>query len=244
MRRLVTILLLLVSPFVSFGQMQQAIATAMYVPTAAASGPPTTNLWAYYEADAGITQILNRVSQWNDLSGNGRHLVQAVALRQPLWNGSNAITFTNSSNEYLTTSGTLTQQFEIYIVASSSNAGASGYFFTDNTPGSGYMIAVASGTLYLSTDGTAHFASTTFSSSNTYALFTGVFNSGSSSIQVNNVAAGTGNAGTASFVSPVTIPVNTNVGDSPINIKGIYIYQGAVTDAAVKAYTTTKWGLP
>lgn len=40
-------------------------------------------LAAWYRADQGIT-IATGVSQWNDLSGNGRHQLQATGTKQPL----------------------------------------------------------------------------------------------------------------------------------------------------------------
>ncbi len=53
--------------------------------TAAALTSPSdiAGLAAWYRADLGIT-IATGVSQWNDLSGNGRHLIQASGTLQPL----------------------------------------------------------------------------------------------------------------------------------------------------------------
>jgi len=45
-----------------------------------------SNLEAWYESDQGITLNGSDVSQWDDLSGNANHLVQATAADQPFYN--------------------------------------------------------------------------------------------------------------------------------------------------------------
>lgn len=44
-----------------------------------------SNLQAWYKADAGVTLNGSTVSQWNDQSGNLRHLTQSTATYQPLF---------------------------------------------------------------------------------------------------------------------------------------------------------------
>lgn len=62
---------------------------------------------ALYEADKGITMDgSNRVSQWNDLSGAGAHLVQATSGNQPLWvdlaiNNRPALRITNARADFM-----------------------------------------------------------------------------------------------------------------------------------------------
>lgn len=62
--------------------------------TPAAPTPPTIvsslPCQAYYEADAANVTIVTGVSQWVDLSGNGRHLAQATGTAQPTFNGADA----------------------------------------------------------------------------------------------------------------------------------------------------------
>lgn len=66
------------------------------------------NLVAWYDASnaASITASSGAVSQWNDLSGNGLHLVQATGARQPTTgvdtiNGLNAINFTSGQGLHI-----------------------------------------------------------------------------------------------------------------------------------------------
>lgn len=51
------------------------------------SPPQLPGLVNWYRADQGIT-IATGVSQWNDLSGQGRHLVQATTTKQPPFSAS------------------------------------------------------------------------------------------------------------------------------------------------------------
>jgi hypothetical protein len=58
----------------------------------------TTSLWLDADDSDTITKdVNNRVSQWDDKSGNNNHLIQAVAGSQPLYNG-NQVEFTVNRN--------------------------------------------------------------------------------------------------------------------------------------------------
>lgn len=50
----------------------------------AASSLPTYGLAAHFDAVAGITSAGGFASQWNDLSGNAHHLLQATGANQPI----------------------------------------------------------------------------------------------------------------------------------------------------------------
>lgn len=45
---------------------------------------PTRNLAARFDANQGITSAAGFASQWNDISGNARHLLQATGANQPI----------------------------------------------------------------------------------------------------------------------------------------------------------------
>jgi len=211
---------------------------------------PTANLWAYYEADdvSSITQTSNNVSQWNDKSGNGRKWLQSNATLKPVWNGTNVITFQGSSGHSMYQSVSLPQPYTIYVVAAvniiANSDGA--IMFYDNGATNSFMdVERASSTntfkIYTNT-GTLSLASL-HPVNSTYYLFKGSWNGSASSLSVNTSSA-VGSVGTATATSPISIGyIGTNT--SSISIKGIYIYQGATpNDAAVRAYTTNKWGIP
>jgi len=71
------------------------------------------NLAAWWDASYQPSVIYSggKVSQWNDISGNGENFVQASSSHQPAYgsttlNGLNVITFTSSNDTYLLTSDT------------------------------------------------------------------------------------------------------------------------------------------
>ena len=90
-----------------------------------------------YEADQGVTKDgSDRVSQLNDLTGNGAHLVQATGANQPLWvsngiNGNPALRITDAADEFLRTQAALfaggTMAHTIFCVVKTESSGNSGY---------------------------------------------------------------------------------------------------------------------
>jgi hypothetical protein len=99
--------------------------------TVIATTPPiTANLYARYDASvaSSITSSATKVSQWNDLSGNGKHLTQATSGYQPVTgtttqNGRNVIVFDQqvmSSTAVSFTANALT----VFFTATKSSAGS------------------------------------------------------------------------------------------------------------------------
>jgi hypothetical protein len=92
-------------------------------PKAASGFDPRTiaNLTVWYDASVSTSVTIETgVSQWNDLSGNGRHLTQAVTNNQPAYvtnalNGRPAIDF-DGSNDSLSASFTLSQPTRVFCV--------------------------------------------------------------------------------------------------------------------------------
>ena len=79
-----------------------------------------TNLRGWWDAALGIT-IATGVSQWDDQSGNGNNLLQAVGVSQPTVtasaiNGRPGILF-DGTNDNMTAAFTLSQPFTIFMVA-------------------------------------------------------------------------------------------------------------------------------
>ena len=61
------------------------------------------DLLAWYDAsDAGtVTESAGSVSQWDDKSGNNRHVSQGSGANQPTYNGTNEVDFDSDSSQYL-----------------------------------------------------------------------------------------------------------------------------------------------
>jgi len=97
----------------------------------------STNLLAWYDASvpssirtgtAGISQANNgdAVSEWRDLSGNGYHIAQSVAARQPIynattWTGSKATITFNGVDHGLVISGMNWQTYTIGMAVRHNN---------------------------------------------------------------------------------------------------------------------------
>jgi hypothetical protein len=91
------------------------------------SGLPVigSTLTHHYKTDGGITKDgSNRISQWDDESGNGNHLVQLTGSAQPLHNSANqlngfdaiSLAGTKTTAEFLSSTGTLAFNSTIFIV--------------------------------------------------------------------------------------------------------------------------------
>ena len=109
-------------------------------PVASSGGLPVSGASLWLDAsvqtslftDAGVTNVSSQgdlVYQWNDLSGNGRHAVQATSGNRPLWNtpangqnGLSTLSF-NGSSTYLISSGSgQSSAFTAYLVFLRSNS--------------------------------------------------------------------------------------------------------------------------
>jgi hypothetical protein len=89
--------------------------------------PVTANLTGYWDASqsSSVTLSSGKVSQLNDLSGNGRHMVQATGANQPTYttaakNGLNAMQF--SGSQFMEPSSTWSQtDLTLFIVVKFDN---------------------------------------------------------------------------------------------------------------------------
>ena len=117
-----------------------------------AGGIPMANMVGWYQADIGITKDgSNRISQWDDQSGNGNHLVQATGANQPLHdstqqlNGIDAVYMagTQTFAEFMTCTGSIDYNSTIFIVATLDYDGGSHDSYTlisANNGGSGTRL--------------------------------------------------------------------------------------------------------
>lgn len=86
-------------------------------------GVPLSGVYAWYSAP-GIDDLTDgdAVGQWNDLSGNGRHLTQATPSKQPIYtagvqNGQPVVRFTEANLTALSKASlSISQPFEIFAV--------------------------------------------------------------------------------------------------------------------------------
>lgn len=203
-----------------------ALRTSGFLPSSLA------NLAAWFRFNQGITSAANAVSQWDDATGNGRHLKQATGAAQPALQGDGTILFGGADDFMATDAFTLNQPcsyvfFGRHITWTSGDAiitgvGANAALFqTGSTP----EIAVFGGSSSLTTAGLVL---------NTYGAVFAVFNNLSSLIQVNAGAPVSGSVGTN---NPGGIKVGTSFGGTAFGhfqAKEIVVYASAI-DASARA---------
>lgn len=82
----------------------------------------TTQLQRWYDAsDTGSITIGTGVSQWNDLSGNAKHLTQATGGNQPGYTSATSIDFEGGSTRRLDASS-WSSQYDIYVVLTTNSS--------------------------------------------------------------------------------------------------------------------------
>lgn len=149
---------------------------------------------AWFRYGQGITSSGGAVSQWDDRSGNGRHLKQATATNQPALQTDLSILFDGVDNYLKCDAFTLNQPVTIYVLGKQITWTASEYLWDGDdvdtgglrqrptSPGLGLVaptLGVVSNDLAL----------------DTYGAICAVYNGANSVLQISNSAAVTGDAG-------------------------------------------------
>jgi len=165
------------------------------------------DLAAWYDAQvASSVTIETGVSEWRDLSGNGRHATQTTGNNQPLRvteaavQGKHVIRF-DGSNDSLVATFSLTKPLTIFCAAKFDSTPSNDTIYDGVTLNTVRLFAATSNTVAAIFAG-AQLNSPTVSPGLSDAFFVheAVFDSGSSSINsVNGTFTATGNAGTAAF---------------------------------------------
>lgn len=205
---------------------------------------PGLKIWPRF--NSGITETGTGVSQWDDQSGNGNHLKQTSDASRPSKGADGSILFNGTSDFLIADAFTFAQPEEIFLLLEvitwtsldrifSGLADANGILYqTGTTP----EIALYAGTVA---------ANNTDLILNTSSVLSAVINGASSSIQINNNTATTGNAG-AGNLGGFTLGAN-GVGTtqhSNIRVKEVIGYGATLsTDqrAQIRTYLARVGGL-
>ena len=179
---------------------QTAVVVSASAPPPPGSPPVTTGLQVWYEADRLSAGEGQAVSQWDDLSGNGRDLTAfdnnaAPTMRRNALNGRAAIEF-NGTNSLLKTYGstfTISQPDTYFVVYKSLDSTGSHFVF-DSTNSNVRQLVGLAGSVTEMYANIALNATTAYPFPN-YQLWSGTFNGASSSIWKNGTQVGAGNAG-------------------------------------------------
>lgn len=192
----------------------------------AVAGPPSANQAAWYRFNLDITLNGSDVSQWDDQSGNDRHLIQATASKQPFKEADGSITFDGTDEFLKAVAFTLVQPETVYILCK--------YITWGNNEGICDGNAGLSGTIILAIaeDAVALYAGsfTDINSDfiiNTYAALAAVFQSGDESLQVNKETPTAGEAGSGDMSG---FTLGARGGDdhfSNIQVKEVILYSVA-----------------
>ena len=198
--------------------------------------PPAdvSSLAAWYKYNTGITVTGAGVSQWDDQSGNSRHLLQGVDAQRPSKEGDGSILFDGANDGLKTSSFTLNQPETVYILCKQASWANQDRIFDgdalntlaliQNTPTPDISIYAGSFT-----------ANNSDFTINTYAAIAAVFNGASSLTQVDGNTPATGDAG-AGNAGGFTLGARGDVAasNSNIQVKEVAIYSAA-HDAATRA---------
>lgn len=222
---------------------------------AAASGPPVAGYVAWYDAsDTGsITASGGRVSQWNDLSGNGWHLTQGTAGLQPLTgsvsvNGLNAIAFgyfsaSGADNAMDSPAGlTISQPNTTFLVVRL------------DANGNGFMIDGLSGRQILGTTNPNYaiyagsFVSSSAADTTGAHVWSANFNGASSELFIDGASNATGDASTGNYTAGLRVGrASTDNVPASGRVCEIIFYSsllGTTNRQSVEAYLKAKWGTP
>ena len=222
----------------------------------AASGAPAftpaslTSLRLWVKSDTGIT-IATGVSQWDDLSGNANHLVQATGANQPVVtnsaiNGLPAITF-DGTNDFIKKAFTLAQPATVFIVFRQNTWTLNDQLYDGN--GGDTMILSQSGGASPSLriyGGAAYLTPTSDLAVGVFGLASAVYSGVSSSFQINNGTTVSGSGGSA---SPGGMTVAAGASGSfcaDISVAEIIVMAATATAGertSMRAYVTARYGI-
>ena len=207
-----------------------------------------TNLRGWWKADTGIT-IATGVSQWDDQSGNGNNLLQAVGASQPTVtaaaiNGLPCITF-NGSSHNMTAAFALTQPVTIFMVARQVTWTTTRNFHDGITAADSMLLSQLTTTPNLRI-----FAGTSLTGANTLALntfgmITEIFNGASSEIRITDSTPISGNAGAAAPGGITLGSRQTSTAFANIGVAELIVMNAVATAAeraGVRAYIAQRFG--
>lgn len=165
--------------------------------------PISQNLAAWYKAEAGITTVTG-VSQWNDQSGNARHLAQATTTKQPAYslaagpNGLPALTFDGTDDFLAVATFGLAQPATYYLLLKQISWTSGDRIFDGSTVNQGTMLQSNPGsTPDINIASGSNVGPISNLAVGAWGVMAAVFNGASSSVQLNLGTPVTGDSGAA-----------------------------------------------
>lgn len=146
----------------------------------------------------GITVTGAGVSQWNDASGNGRHLLQGTDANRPPLQADGTILFDGVAHFLKCSSFTFAQPETIYLLLKQVSYTLDDDIFDGDTGASGMVEQKTNSPEIDAYAGTASAANANLAIG-AYGIICVVFNGANSVLQVNNTAPTTGNFGASNM---------------------------------------------
>jgi len=227
---------------------------AAYPATAAAWTPASLpGLVAWYDASnsGSITQSGGAVSQWNDLSGSGFHVVQATGSKQPTTgattlNGLNVLDFVRANAQVLSKTSISTTVTSVFAVALNSSVPGTSVPFATNAA---TFFYIQTGTPFLSMYAGGG-GMTTSNNTTVGTAFTvyGIVNGGSSVLNLNGTTSVPGtNPGSTTAATALHLGNDTGTNYLNGSIAEVFVSSSVITGGDItsaRTYLTGKWGTP
>lgn len=224
---------------------------------AAFSPDDVSGLELWLDADDATTFTFSSstlVSQWDDKSGNSRHVSQSTVSKQPsrssTYGSRTGVNFFGPSAQIMRTASatTLTQPYTMFAVSAilGSTRSAARLFAHYSTIGVQFVHGEVSAN-YSAYAGTAFVASGSVPSTGVLQQGTAYINGSSSYTRSNGSAGSTGNAGSNSLDLATIGASGNNSNYFTGDIAELLVYSGTLSTSdrdAIEAYLKDKWSTP
>lgn len=179
--------------------------------------PILENMAAWFRFGQGITSSATLVSQWDDASGNGRHLKQTTDTNKPALQSDNSILFDGSDNYLKCDSFTLNQPETVYVLGKLVSWTANDSLFDGNALNSG-RIFMRTATPNQAIKAASSVADNAELAIGSLGVIVAIFNGAASLLQINNGAPATGDAG-SNNMGGFTLGARGDVGSAFGNVQ-------------------------
>lgn len=197
----------------------------------------------------------NRLDQWNDVSGNNRHLVQGTDANRPTYrtgqspSGKPGVVFdaTRSTSMACTAFGSVAKPFTAVVVASLPNAGGTWKTAASLRNAGDYVSFTANGTTPQLYDQATRVSAAAFPLPQAVAVWEMVYAVGSWTMYRNGSQVGTSSASVATVHDVLILGRSyANTEHSSVTVFEAITYAGALSAgerSSLTSYLTTKWGV-
>jgi hypothetical protein len=185
-----------------------------------------------YKASVGVTSSSGKVNAWADQSGNSVNLSQTTGALQPTILGG-AIVFDGSNTENMVTSRETYKYFTVFVVGSISDFSSAGTWFGDSLDASN-LIRYSNATASLARgnqDNTVTLNHNQALETDTYYLFTFLFDTTNATIYIDGTQQGTNTDGNFNYtLSQVGYRFNTDALNAAVKEMRVYDYPMCETE--------------